>query len=772
MELPKELIREFAASTNDQVKTKTDTTCYGTALIQNGKDFVQIDGADGLTPAIYTVSVKNGDRVLIMLKGRKALVIGNITSPYLMVGTLEANDGIIVNGYLTTNPDRTTYDSTSAAGLTISNGGIGAYQGGSAEKRWYGKNDGSFYASSAEITGTITAKNGNIGGFTIGENKLYTGDHNAWNANNAGVFISPDYIALGANGTTYLKKDGTFQFGGANGITFSDNKVRFGSDVVLTWGSISDKPDNIATTDDIPSGILTTSNYTGTITKTYIDGLNVIAQNISGTTLSGKTISGGEIKIGTPSNNVYPFQVTSAGVLTASGANISGTLKAGANSTIGPWTVSATSIYKGNAAHANAGGMYFGNDGLSITNKFYVTSAGVPYCNGANLYINSVSVNAPVGLALSIGGTSFGSLSGANLGNGTVRSLTLSTDYNLVLDGKDVYISTIAGGNIHISAGTLTSPGLTRFNSGNVEIANSLSVSGGITGYLNGNCSGSSGSCTGHAASDLALTGGTITGNLTVNGTITGSLTGNVTGNCSGSSGSCTGHAASDLALSGGTISGNLGVDGQITCGSSSSTSGQFVKVWNNKHQGSLHADTSGRLGIYSDTKSCWAFYIDTAGEIYGHFAHSQRSDKIHKIVGSTATDGQRVEFIRYGDTSGVVEFYAQDGSSGSSYGWRKPASSDIRLKENVKESTVDSLSILNKVKLYSFDWKGRKDHWDVGFIANYIVDVDPKLAYAPKADDEMYAINTFYMQGHIVKAIQQLTARIEELEKKLKGAA
>ena len=44
--------------------------------------------------------------------------------------------------------------------------------------------------------------------------------------------------------------------------------------------------------------------------------------------------------------------------------------------TIGPWNLDSSSIWKGNSSFGSASGMYFGNNGLSITDKFKVSSAG------------------------------------------------------------------------------------------------------------------------------------------------------------------------------------------------------------------------------------------------------------------------------------------------------------------------------------------------------------------------------------------------------------
>ena len=451
LELSKDLVNEFVAATDDRTLKTLETTCYGTAKFQNGGEYVQLDGADSLTPAVFTVAAHQGDRVLVLIKGRKALVIGNITTPVITTGILKANVGIIVNGYLTTNADRTSYNDTTKSGLTFSAGGIGAYGGNG---KWYATNDGAFYMESATVKGDITAQTGSIGGLTIGENKLYSGQHSAWNSNNEGVFISPEYIALGANGFSYLKKDGTFQLGGANGITYSNNKVTLGSGVELTWNSISDASGHIPTdvnqlndasgqkwSTTVGENFIKTTSVTaqnlvvkaakidGTLTASQINTAGLIAEDISTTTLSGKTISGGEIKIGTPTNNVYPFQVTTAGTLTASGATISGAITATSLTLANGVKVPASTGVSGLATVATSGNY---ND---LSNKVD-TSVFISVANDGTISIQKNNGTAKAGTVTKTYGT-------------TAKGFSISTNGLLEASNAVIY------GSIYASAGTI-----------------------------------------------------------------------------------------------------------------------------------------------------------------------------------------------------------------------------------------------------------------------------------------------------------------------------
>ena len=82
-------------------------------------------------------------------------------------------------------------------------------------------------------------------------------------------------------------------------------------------------------------------------------------------------------------SNVVKFSVSaSTGVLTATGATISGVLTAGSGSSIGSWTIS-TGIYSGTKTAFNSAnaGIWIGTDGIALGTgaaaPFNVTSAGV-----------------------------------------------------------------------------------------------------------------------------------------------------------------------------------------------------------------------------------------------------------------------------------------------------------------------------------------------------------------------------------------------------------
>ena len=92
---------------------------------------------------------------------------------------------------------------------------------------------------------------------------------------------------------------------------------------------------------------------------------------------------------------------------------------------------------------------------------------------------------------------------------------------------------------------------------------------------------------------------------------------------------------------------------------------------------------------------------------------------------------------------------------------------SDKRLKSNITETTVDALDAINKLNVYEYDFKkdSTEYHKNIGLIAQEIGQ------YLPDAHDKINGLETyspFFFVPYLVKAIQQLSIKVEELERKL----
>lgn len=137
--------------------------------------------------------------------------------------------------------------------------------------------------------------------------------------------------------------------------------------------------------------------------------------------------------------------------------------------------------------------------------------------------------------------------------------------------------------------------------------------------------------------------------------------------------------------------------------------------------------------------------------------------------IGTVSANKQRVSNFGV-NASGALVVKCQSGT-GITYGTHKVVDgmSDQRLKGNISDCNVSALPIIDKIRLRSFDWVGYKNnrHQNIGFIADEIEMVDPYLSdggggYNEDGSINIKSVDTFYLQGYEVKAIQELHQMIK----------
>ena len=101
---------------------------------------------------------------------------------------------------------------------------------------------------------------------------------------------------------------------------------------------------------------------------------------------------------------------------------------------------------------------------------------------------------------------------------------------------------------------------------------------------------------------------------------------------------------------------------------------------------------------------------------------------------------------------------------------------SDKRIKKNINKSAVNALDTINKIELYEYDFVDPKfgGHKDIGYVAQQLIDVVPECVISVPQNKEQFGYNELYqvqdshMIPYLLKAVQELSARVNELEKKL----
>ncbi|URZ06496.1 phage tail spike protein [Clostridium felsineum] len=101
---------------------------------------------------------------------------------------------------------------------------------------------------------------------------------------------------------------------------------------------------------------------------------------------------------------------------------------------------------------------------------------------------------------------------------------------------------------------------------------------------------------------------------------------------------------------------------------------------------------------------------------------------------------------------------------------------SDIRLKENIKDSEVDALSKICAIKCRQFDWKESHTHQDLGVVSQELRKIEPTMAYGVKQPDDslLYQPDESILIPYLIKSVQQLKQEIETLKteiSQLKGS-
>lgn len=91
---------------------------------------------------------------------------------------------------------------------------------------------------------------------------------------------------------------------------------------------------------------------------------------------------------------------------------------------------------------------------------------------------------------------------------------------------------------------------------------------------------------------------------------------------------------------------------------------------------------------------------------------------------------------------------------------------SDARLKENIKESTVNALRLLKGIEIKEFDWIESGEHEKAGMIAQQVEEIEKDFVYIDENTGK-YSIKTTKLIPYLIKAIQELKKQIDELQGK-----
>lgn len=200
---------------------------------------------------------------------------------------------------------------------------------------------------------------------------------------------------------------------------------------------------------------------------------------------------------------------------------------------------------------------------------------------------------------------------------------------------------------------------------------------------------------------------------------------------------------------------------------------GYIVRYLNNKvriNTNSLFTDGC-ELGANFSTDGTLTFY-DLENQ-------TKTSGKVKRQpVASVSAEGSRVAYLNANKNSNsqyAVAIRGQYGATSSYTTWWFTADnqSDVRLKENFAECSINALDAVLKMPICSFDWKESGIHQPLGLVADEIEKIDTLLVsgggYNEDGSINAKQIDRLLLTEYAIKAIQELSAKVDEQEKRIK---
>jgi len=183
--------------------------------------------------------------------------------------------------------------------------------------------------------------------------------------------------------------------------------------------------------------------------------------------------------------------------------------------------------------------------------------------------------------------------------------------------------------------------------------------------------------------------------------------------------------------------------------------------------------------GTTWDTPGNHAWFVKESGEMYCYNqAHFWNTPIIHgnlKVSGNiyyitdqdTGVGGYWIHspsYKRIQEHAGYAYLYHFD----DSYSWvaLNKEISDRRYKSNIEDSTVSGLDVIENLKTYSYrkEYDGKIEDISCGIMAQDVQKYVPEAFF--ENPDGAYSYRTFELVPYLIKAIQELNQKIEELEK------
>lgn len=309
-----------------------------------------------------------------------------------------------------------------------------------------------------------------------------------------------------------------------------------------------------------------------------------------------------------------------------------------------------------------------------------------------------------------------------------------------------------------------------------------------------------------HTHSYLPLSGGTLTGNLTVNGGITTSSDIIIPSICfsQDKDSIALGMTADNTIIVPNhkiAIGNLLKANGGISTEDISTTNIDITKLTFTRSTAASINFSNRKVSINSaglnvDNGATFGAAISINGSVTAngsvrfidYYSESTGDGNTRRAVSSSVTDGLRVGYLKSKTNSSTSkkqfcvmgQWGKEDdfGNATTKGSWTAgyiliDSTSDVRLKKNIKNTDISALPIINQMKVRQFDWKETGVHQQLGLVADELDKFDPLLTVGGgyEADGSMYVkqIDRLLLTEYAIKGIQEQQDEIVELQKENK---
>jgi hypothetical protein len=145
-----------------------------------------------------------------------------------------------------------------------------------------------------------------------------------------------------------------------------------------------------------------------------------------------------------------------------------------------------------------------------------------------------------------------------------------------------------------------------------------------------------------------------------------------------------------------------------------------------------------------------------------GFVANTNGGNGFYLQIGHPTGTSSGVAYSRFMFNQTEIGSITQSGTTAVLYN----TTSDQRLKENIVDAPEFG-SVIDSIKVRSYDWKSDGSHQRAGFVAQELVTVAPEAVHQPADSEEMMAVDYSKLVPMLVKEIQSLRVRLASLEAK-----